>query len=405
MAALWPAQGGIQILGSRSTEDAWRRSCLRRSTYPPCVWRSRLSCSCTIGDARACRTQGPSSKFALHITSPFRLVVIFKDLVKGRHWTRVLFHYFRREVWLFVTSKRNCATSARIATRSSYLRRNRQQENRWAPRRKQYWVRISSLCVSEMELARDVKEKPCYICLDFDTEHKWTAEKTFELPDENFVTVGAKRFRYVRGSPRHFLPEQREVWRWHPQEDLRVPRRKHHQCWRWTLPLRWSVFPVKRHWKQKPAESMTSLSEATWDATFTSARSCTPIRVVKRHDHVPRDCWAYHERIDDIGSVWRRRSPSMWKCSIWIGESILSPSKFSADVDLRMSSRLAKAMYEADSESTHVSSASDQWICFLISCLSWWYILCSFFCIDHPFTVSLLFYHLSENLKMTSTGD
>ena len=373
MAALWPAQGGIQILGSRSTEDAWRRSCLRRSTYPPCVWRSRLSCSCTIGDARACRTQGPSSKFALHITSPFRLVVIFKDLVKGRHWTRVLFHYFRREVWLFVTSKRNCATSARIATRSSYLRRNRQQENRWAPRRKQYWVRISSLCVSEMELARDVKEKPCYICLDFDTEHKWTAEKTFELPDENFVTVGAKRFRYVRGSPRHFLPEQREVWRWHPQEDLRVPRRKHHQCWRWTLPLRWSVFPAKRHWKQNqrsPWHLFPEQHETRCLHPQGVARQC---RVVKRHDHVPRDCWAHHERIDVNGSV---DDEDQGACSINVKVlgmdwriCFLSLQIFSR-CGLRMSLRFAKAMNEADSESTHASSASDGGFVFLVSCLS-----------------------------------
>ena len=54
---------------------------------------------------------------------------------------------------------------------------------------------------AERELARDVEEKPCCICLDLDTEHKSTAEmdkeKTFEPPDENFITVGAKRFRCV----------------------------------------------------------------------------------------------------------------------------------------------------------------------------------------------------------------
>ena len=54
---------------------------------------------------------------------------------------------------------------------------------------------------AERELARDVKEKPCCICLDLDTEHKSTAEmdkvKAFEPPDANCVTVGAKRFRCV----------------------------------------------------------------------------------------------------------------------------------------------------------------------------------------------------------------
>ena len=48
---------------------------------------------------------------------------------------------------------------------------------------------------AERELVRDVKEKTCCIFLDLDTEHKSTAEmdkeKTFEPPDENFITVGA----------------------------------------------------------------------------------------------------------------------------------------------------------------------------------------------------------------------
>merc|ERR1712136_231081 len=54
---------------------------------------------------------------------------------------------------------------------------------------------------SERMIARDVKEKPCCICLDFDTEHKSTVEfdkkKTYELPDGNIISVGAGRFRCV----------------------------------------------------------------------------------------------------------------------------------------------------------------------------------------------------------------
>ena len=54
---------------------------------------------------------------------------------------------------------------------------------------------------AERKIARDVKEKPCYICLDFDTEHKSTAEfdkkKTYELPDGDIISVGAGRFRCV----------------------------------------------------------------------------------------------------------------------------------------------------------------------------------------------------------------
>ena len=53
---------------------------------------------------------------------------------------------------------------------------------------------------AEREIVRDIKEKLCYVALDYDSEVKATSdsaekEKTYELPDGNIITVGSERFR------------------------------------------------------------------------------------------------------------------------------------------------------------------------------------------------------------------
>ena len=144
---------------------------------------------------------------------------------------------------------------------------------------------------AEREIVRDVKEKLCYIALDYDTELKSTAKYSTKCDAD------IRKNLYVKVVLSSGTTMFREI----------VERLTNE-----LTTLAPSMMKIKDVLPDGDIITVApNVSRATWSATFKAAKRCTPCRAVIWHDHVPSDFLEHDKGFDgvvsfhDASTVWK----------------------------------------------------------------------------------------------------